>query len=233
MALPFTIDQFFEVIQRYNEAVWPLQAALTTAALLAVALLFFRRAWANTGIWAVLTLLWLWTAVAYHFAFFTRINPAAYLFAAVFVAGAASFVWFGIFRRSVTFSPSRNGRTLIGAGLVVYALVVYPLWSAQSGHPYPTLPTFGLPCPTTIFTIGLLCMASGKGYAITLIAPIVWSIIGVQAAFLFGVVPDLGLGVAGLIAIALAVSTFRDAGRAINSRAWGSKPGTTTQGRSG
>lgn len=233
MALPFTIDQFFEVIQRYNETVWPLQAVLTSAALLAAAMLFFRRPWANTGIWAILSLLWSWTAVVYHFAFFTRINPAAYLFAAVFAAGAASFVWFGIVRRSVTFAPARNGRTLVGAGLIVYALAVYPLWSAQSGHPYPTLPTFGLPCPTTIFTIGLLCMARGKGHAITFIAPIVWSLVGVQAAFLFGVVPDLVLGVAGLFAIAFAVSRPRAAAGAISSRAWRPEAGTTARGRSG
>ena len=37
------------------------------------------------------------------------------------------------------------------------------------------------------------------------VAPVLWSMIGLQAAFLFGVIPDLGLGVAGLAGIALAL----------------------------
>jgi hypothetical protein len=37
------------------------------------------------------------------------------------------------------------------------------------------------------------------------IAPVLWSLIGLQAAFLFGVYPDLGLGVAGLAGVALAL----------------------------
>ena len=36
------------------------------------------------------------------------------------------------------------------------ALVAYPVLSAMLGREFPEMPTFGLPCPTTIFTLGLL-----------------------------------------------------------------------------
>lgn len=209
MKLPFSSEQFFDVMVQYNQAVWPAQVVLTAAALAAVALLFVRRPWAAPALWSILAALWAWTGVAYHFAFFARINPAAMAFGLVFLAGAGAFVYGGVVRRSVTFDPQMNLRTLVGAALVVYALLVYPLWSAATGHPYPSLPTFGLPCPTTLFTVGLLCMAVGRGHGLILVAPLLWCLVGVQAAFLFGVIPGLGLGVAALVAAVLLVSDLR------------------------
>lgn len=55
-------------------------------------------------------------------------------------------------------------------------------------------------------------MSCGRGYRITLVAPVLWSLIGVQAAFLFMVLPDFGLGVAALVAVILAASAVRSRG---------------------
>jgi hypothetical protein len=41
------------------------------------------------------------------------------------------------------------------------------------------------------------------------VAPVVWSLIGLQAALLFGVHPDYGLGVAAFAAVALRVRSAR------------------------
>ena len=41
---------------------------------------------------------WAWSALAYHAAFFTRINPAAWLFAALFLVQATAFFWSGVVR---------------------------------------------------------------------------------------------------------------------------------------
>jgi hypothetical protein len=49
----------------------------------------------------------------------------------------------------------------------------------------------------------------------------------------FGVVPDLALGVAGLLTIAFAVSRPRATKGAISSRAWRPAAATTARGRSG
>ena len=45
MQLPFSIEQFFEIIRNYNGAVWPAQVPLTLLAVGAVALAWWGRAW--------------------------------------------------------------------------------------------------------------------------------------------------------------------------------------------
>ncbi|MBE0558363.1 MAG: hypothetical protein IH628_14125 [Proteobacteria bacterium] len=91
MKMPFTIDQFFGVFARYNEAVWPTQAVLNLLAIAVVVVLFRPRHSGSRVIAAILSLFWAWMAIAYHFFFFTSINPAAWLFGSVFLAGALYF----------------------------------------------------------------------------------------------------------------------------------------------
>jgi hypothetical protein len=55
----------------------------------------------------------------------------------------------------------------------------------------PRAPAFGVPCPTTIFTAGLLLATPLSRWL--LVIPIVWSLVGGSAAFLFGMTPDLML----------------------------------------
>lgn len=98
--LPFTIEQFFRVFRAYNETVWPAQWVLNALALLALYLAARPNGWSNRGISAILGGLWLWLGLGYHLAFFTAINPLAYAFAAVSVAGGLAFVWYGVARAS-------------------------------------------------------------------------------------------------------------------------------------
>ena len=87
--------------------------------------------------------------------------------------------------------------------LILFALIIYPVLGYFIGHVYPFSPTFGLPCPTTIFTFGLLLLNSKRCPVTILIIPLVWSIIGFMAAIQFGILEDTGLLVAGLITISL------------------------------
>jgi hypothetical protein len=67
------------------------------------------------------------------------------------------------------------------------------------GHPYPATPTFGVPCPTAILTIGVLLTARG-GVPVTLsIIPALWGLIGGSAALLLAVPADYVLLGAGLL----------------------------------
>lgn len=203
MQLPFDVEAFFAVFGAYNVAVWPAQVAATALAVVAVALVFARASWAGTAIAAILALLWAWVAIAYHALQFARINPAAYAFAAASLAGALLFAWHGVVRRRMRFAWRRDAASAAGAVLLAYALVAYPLLSLAAGHRYPETPTFGLPCPTTIFTIGLLALLSPPYPRSVLVVPVLWCAVGVQAAFLLGVPQDLALGVAGVVGIAL------------------------------
>ncbi len=112
----------------------------------------------------------------------------------------------GAVRRRLGFRWVPGPKAVTGAVLVVFALAVYPVWSADAGHPYPETATFGLPCPTTIFTIGVLCFAVPPTPRGPLIVPLLWCLVGAQAAFLLGVQPDLGLIAAGLAGMGLLVT---------------------------
>jgi len=203
MQLPFTVEQFFDVIRAYNAAVWPVQVLLIALALAAVTLVVKPQRWSGVGVSLILAALWVWLGLAYHLAFFARINPLAYAFAAISVAAAGVIFWHGVVLRDLQFRLVARPRVVVGLAFVVFALIAYPAWSTFSGHAYPALPTFGLPCPTTIFTIGMLAFAVPPYPRSPLIGPVLWCFVGAQAAFLFGVYADLGLIVAGLFGIVL------------------------------
>jgi hypothetical protein len=189
--------------------VWPVQwilAALGSAAVLAV---LRSQPWTGVAVSASLGFLWAWIALAYHLAFFTRINPVAYGFAVRSAAGAVVFIWQGVVRRRLDFRWVPGLRATTGGVLIAFALVVYPVWSGYAGHPYPETPTFGLPCPTTIFTIGMLCFAKPPTPRSPLIVPLLWCLVGAQAAFFLGVQPDLGLIAAGVVGAALLATADR------------------------
>jgi hypothetical protein len=50
--------------------------------------------------------------VAYHAVFFTRINPAAWFFAALFVGEALAFLWFGVLKRRLAFDVAWTPRRM-------------------------------------------------------------------------------------------------------------------------
>jgi len=205
MPLPFTAEEFYAIFREYNEAVWPAQVLLTGLALTAAGLLFWPRQWSGVVISAILGFLWAWLALAYHVVFFSRINPLAYAFAVVSLSGAFVFVWQGVIRRRLHFAWVSSARTYTGAALVVFALVIYPVWSWIDGHSYPSMPTFGLPCPSTIYTIGLLAFLKRPHPRSVLVVPVLWCIIGAQAAFSLGVTPDISLIVAATFGVMLSV----------------------------
>lgn len=205
MVLPFTVEQFFDVFRAYNETVWPVQWGLGALALLALYLVARPSSWSSRAVSAILFALWLWLGLVYHFAFFAAINPLAYAFAAVSVAGGLVFLWFGVARGQLHFRFLPRGRGWLGLVLVGFALGAYPAWSVLAGHHYPEFPTFGLPCPTTIFTVGMLAFLVPPYPRATLLAPVLWCLVGSQAAFLLGMPQDLGLLVAAAAGVFLLV----------------------------
>ena len=203
MRPPFTIEQFLDVFRRYNEAVLPMQAVLVLVALvIAGAAIHGSRRGSRLAL-ALLALLWLWMAVAYHLAFYTTLSALGYLFAAMFVVESIMLMRLATGRHPPTLSARRDVRGIVGGTLVIHALAGYPLTALLVGHRYPTLPTFGVPCPTTIFTFGVLLLVAEGLPRSTLIVPAAWALLGTSAALLFGMWEDIALGVAGVVAVPL------------------------------
>ena len=210
MRLPFTESEFLDVFAAYNGALWPVALASWLLSLVALAAVLRGRGW-GSAVTALTAGLWAWSAVAYHFAFFTRINPAARVFGALFLVQAALVVWVGR-REPLRFVPGRSPRQIIGALLAAYGLL-YPLLAVAVVGPYPRIPTFGVPCPTTLFTAGLFILVTPPRRSL-LVIPLLWSLIGGSAALLLGVTPDLALLATAAVLLGLLVSPrLLDAGR--------------------
>lgn len=205
MRLPFTAEQFFQVFSVYNGSVWPTQIILSALAAAAVVLAIRGRESDSRGVAAILAFLWLWVAVVYHFIFFRAINPAATLFAAAFAVEAFLFLWNGALHAGLQFKAAPNLEGAIGALIMLYALIGYPLAGAAFGQRYPAIPTFGVPCPTTIFTLGMLLWSTSKAVRWIVAIPIVWAVIAMQVAIKFGVVEDWGLAIAAAIVLGLLI----------------------------
>jgi hypothetical protein len=202
MRLPFTAAQFFDVFAEYNRAVWPMQVVLVLLAVAALALAVRPGHVAGRLVAGILAILWWWMAIAYHLGFFVRINPLAVLFAALFAIQATLLARAGL-TAALSFRLALDRRSMLAASLIAYALVGYPALNLLVGHHYPATPTFGLPCPTTIFTLGVLLSARPRPRGLLLI-PVAWSLLGFSAAWQLGVVADYGLLVAGLVTVAVA-----------------------------
>ncbi len=204
LQLPFTSGQFFDVFRDYNTAVWPAQVLLYVLALVALGAAFVARKSSGQVIAGILAVLWLWVGVAYHFVFFAKINSLAIGFGTLSIVAAAALAWHGVIHDRFHFRWRPSPRTIAGAAIAAFSLVGYPIL-ASLRHPYPELPTFGLPCPTTLFTLGLMGFLVPPYPRIPLLLPVAWCFVGSQAAILFGVTADYSLLVAGLFGLALVV----------------------------
>ncbi len=199
--MPFTAEQFFEIFAAWNNAIWPFQWFAYALGVLALLLLFRRKRYSTRYILLILASMWIVNGVGYHWMFFSRINPLAWLFAVAFLLQAFLLLSFAMLGLRIRIVPTWDMRTLTGLGLALYAMLIYPLLGQALGHVFPAAPAFGVaPCPTTIFTIGLLLLGSWRTSRWLLLIPAIWGIVGGSAAILLGLPQDYGL----LVAVAAA-----------------------------
>jgi uncharacterized protein DUF6064 len=201
--LPFSQSEFFAVFAAYNSAVWPVQLLLVGFGVLVVGVALRPRPWSSRLASWILALLWMWMGLVYHFGFFRAINPAAGFFAAGFVLEAALLGVVGGARGRLDFHFQPTPQGFGGALLIGYALVGYPLLASLLGQQFPATPTFGLPCPTTIFTFGVLLWLRRPAPVSLLVIPLAWTVVGTAAALQLGVSEDFGLVVAGVATVVL------------------------------
>ena len=200
--LPFSESDFFAVFARYNESVWPAQVILYLLGIAAVALAFRRSIRSTRLIYVVLAFFWLWMGAVYHASFFADVNPAANGFAAAFVVQSVFFFAMAS-RLNIALMPGKTLAGVCGGVLAAASLVVYPVLTALADHRYPAQPTFGLPCPTTIFTLGILLWAVDAVPMHVVIIPLLWAVITTFATVQLGVREDLLLSASAIVFLAV------------------------------
>jgi Family of unknown function (DUF6064) len=219
--LPFTPSEFVDVFGAYNSALWPAALALWLVSLGVIAVAIRASEPPHRMLATLLAVHWSWSGLAYHAAFFTQINPAAWLFTGLFLAEAVLFARCAISRGQLRFSTGPPMRRLQAGSLVAFSLV-YPLINVAQGFSFPRMATFGVPCPTTILTLGLLLVAEPPSWSLAAI-PIAWAVVAGSAAFLLGVHADIMLFVAAALLVGrLATRTRRRRHHRACSHEWSS-----------
>lgn len=203
--MPFTTDQFLNIFKEYNTTIFPMQILFNILACFIIAMIFFRVHSRSRIINVILSFLWMWTGVVYHIMFFTSINNAAYVFGSLFIIQSLLLLFLGVIRSDLRYDYREDWIGKIGWILVVYSLLIYPALGYLFGHSYPHQPTFGLPCPTTIFTFGIFLFISSEVRISVYIVPVLWSLLGFSAAINMGIFEDLGLVSASLISISILI----------------------------
>lgn len=199
MVLPSTKEQFFLEIEYYNIAIWPLQWVLYMLGVWAIVLGLRKSTQSDRIISSILAILWLWMGIFYHFAIISAINKTAFLFCVLFVLQALLFLHRGVLSDQLSFRVHLDKQGGAGAILLIFALPIYPWLAYLQGRRYPSIPTFGVPSPTTIFTFGLLLWSNRRLPLILLVIPLFWSIVGAALALRLGVHEDFAMLVSGLL----------------------------------
>ena len=201
MQLPFTREQFFDLFAAYNDALWPAVVALWVASTVIVA----RRLQCATSMIAG------WRPhgralggphLAYHVALFTSINPAAWLFAALFLGQAVLIFRVGVVQRRLSFAPWGNAWAPL-AWACAYSLA-YPVVNAIDHRSLLENPDVR----PSVSDDDLYCWRVDVGDAAVL-EPLGGSSdlgIGGSAPFLLGVYADVALPIAG---VALAIFSVK------------------------
>ena len=200
--LPFTAEQFFAVFASYNRSMWPWPFVLAAAAAAVVVATWLRPELGRRTVPGFLAILWIWSGVAYHLAHFARVNPAAYVFGGFFVVQGILWAW-AAGRGWLDFGTARDGAGILGTIGIAYALAIYPLLGSLLGPRYPATPTFGAPCPSTIFTFGILLWAGPPVPIRLVIIPALWAVLAAPMAMRWGVLQDAAMPLIAAAAVIL------------------------------
>lgn len=206
-------EEFFTLIELYNVRVWPVHFVTFLLGVSAVILTLKRAVYSDRIISAILAFLWLWSGVVFFMVFFGDMTLTflgftppgfAYVSGALFIIQSILFLYFGVIRGSLGYGSEGGPFATVGLVAIVYAMVVYPIIGYITGHTLPGYPLFGsAPCPVTIFTVGMLMLATRRLPHVVPIIPLIWGLMGIVAVVVFTVWADVGLFAAGILAVVI------------------------------
>lgn len=197
-----TGEQLLEVFTAYNPQIWPMQFVAYLLGMAAVYLAVRKTAFSWRGIPAILAFFWLWVALLFWLPSVLQGFTPGIFFTAIFLVQGLLFVIQTIKPR-LHFGSKPGLTTWVGWGIVLYALVGYPLVGALAGHTYPRMSPFGLtPCPVVTFTFGLLLLVESKVPKALLILPFLYALTGFVWISI-GMWEDIGMVISGILGTVL------------------------------
>jgi len=199
--MPFTPEQFFNVFLKYNSYVFPLQILISLVGIFILSLIITKSKLAEKLTSYFLVVLWLWNGIVYHILFFSKINTAAFAFGTLFIIQALFFLSEFAVKKKLRFDYGNKIDLATGYFLVMFGLIIYPaIGLLLEGRPEHII-SLGLPCPSVIFTFGIILISIKEYSFYRIIIPVIWAFIGFFAALKFGVYQDVMLPVSAITAI--------------------------------
>lgn len=207
------VDDFFGTLQTYNETVLPVTVVSFFLGIIAVYLAARRSEFSSRMISAILSLLWIWSGIVFFVVFFGptdveflgfTVPGVWYLGGALFFIQSILFILLGVIKNSLSFKMIGSKQSIIGASMVIYAMITYPLVGVLTGSSYPRYPVFGTaPCPLTIFTLGLLQWNDRRLPPVIAVIPFIWSLMGTMPVLVLDIWADIGELLSGIIGFPL------------------------------
>jgi len=198
----FDLQEFLLLLESYNLEIWPLQIVAYLLGVFAIILSFKKSRTSDKLILITLSFYWLWTGIVFCSLYWAPTYEFAYGFSVLFIIQGILFLYAVI---GSNFKIHFNGKfnSILGLVFIIYAMIGYQVLGYFLGHSYPKFFAFGMvPCPTTIFTIGLFLFAYKKLPKYLIIIPFIIAISGSIAVY-NGIWEDVGLIVAGVLGILL------------------------------
>lgn len=200
MKTPFTTEQFFNVFEKYNSAIFPFQLIILLLGFIGLLLIHSKNSIKNKIIGSFLGMLWIWIGFAYHIAFFSEINKVALVFGVIFILQGLLILYNTLVTGRLIFNFIPTTKDYIGYFFLVFGLIIYPIIGYFAEDSFNRIISLGLPCPTTILTFGFFMLTNNKFPKFLLIIPSLWAVVGLSAAINFGVYQDFMILISAVIA---------------------------------
>ena len=199
-----TLERFLNYASRYNLDLYPAQYLMLGLGLIAILTVFFRTKTSSRFISAILAFFYGWIGIQFYMIYFKEFMPIPFVFGILFIIQALIFILEGTIRNRISFQFKADIYGLTGALLLFYAIFGYQALENLLGRGYPEILSFGMfPCPTVIFSLGILLWTGKKFPSYILIFPIIQALSGFIPAFIIGIIEDIGLIISGLLALSL------------------------------
>ncbi|MDZ7634309.1 MAG: DUF6064 family protein [Bacteroidales bacterium] len=209
MSVPFTFDEFLAMLERFNTDWWPAHIFMYLLAAIVIYFAIRKTNYSGKAVTVILVFLWIWVGTVFNLLYFSKLYPMAYIFVVMFILEGIILAVAGLYLNRLTFRVRADLCGLIGGILIIYSLAGYPLIAHLTGREYPHLLLTGMmPCPTAIFTLGLLLWTEKPMPKIVPVIPVVYALTGFVPVRL-GVVEDIGLILAGIVTGLLLVYRHR------------------------
>lgn len=178
----FTPTAYYRQFELYNQAIWPLHLVAILFALLIGYALWKKPDRAGRVIAGLLVVSWCWVAWAFLYQRFYQIHVVADGYALGFVVQAGLLAWYGVVKNRLTRIATSRPRVIIGAGVLLIALVFYPFIALISGRSWLQFEMFALaPDPTVLATLGILLVY--KAPKVLYVIPVMWVVLSGMTLF--------------------------------------------------